>query len=188
VLSTFFALGITLLTFMTKRGDAQQAGLDGFLFGQAAALIEEHVVTMAILAGLALGASALLYKEFKLLTFDPAFAASVGLPTQALSVLLTLLIVVAVIIGLQTVGVVLMAAMLVGPAVAARQWTERLEVMIALAALFGAAAGLTGALISLSDANIPTGPVTILSLTVIVICSLLFAPSRGLLWLRCRRG
>ena len=187
VLSTFFALGITLLTFMTKRGDAQQAGLDGFLFGQAAALIEEHLVTMAILAGLALSASALLYKEFKLLTFDPAFAASVGLPTQALSVLLTSLIVVAVIIGLQTVGVVLMAAMLVGPAVAARQWTERLEVMIALAALFGAAAGLTGALISLSDTNIPTGPVTILSLTVIVICSLLFAPSRGLLWLRCRR-
>jgi len=182
VLSTFFAVGITLLTFLTKRGDAQQAGLDRFLFGQAAALVEEDVLIMALFAGLAIAVTALLYKEFKLITFDALFARSTGLPGQALSVLLTSLIVVAIVIGLQTVGVVLMAAMLIGPAVAARQWSDRLGVMIALAALFGAAAGLAGALISLSEENIPTGPVTILSLTAIVLLSLLFAPTRGLVW------
>jgi manganese/zinc/iron transport system permease protein len=188
VLSTFFAAGITLLTFLTKRGDAQGAGLDRFLFGQAAALIEEDVLVIAVLAAIAIGATALFYKEFKLLTFDALFARSIGLPTQALSVLLTSLIVVAIVIGLQTVGVVLMAAMLIGPAVAARQWTDRLGVMVALAALFGAAAGLAGALISLSAENIPTGPVTILSLTLIVVFSLLFAPARGLVWRRLNRS
>jgi len=188
VLSTFFAVGITLLTFLTKRGDAQGAGLDRFLFGQAAALIEEDVFVIAVLAAIAIGATALFYKEFKLLTFDALFARSIGLPTQALSVLLTSLVVVAIVIGLQTVGVVLMAAMLIGPAVAARQWTNRLGIMIVLAALFGAAAGLAGALLSLSAENIPTGPVTILSLTLIVVLSLLFAPARGLVWRRLNRS
>jgi manganese/zinc/iron transport system permease protein len=188
VLSVFFAFGIVLLTFITKRNDANQSGLDKFLFGQAAALIEENVITMAILGGVALAIVFVFYKEFKLLAFDSAFAQSLGFSTNVLSVLLTSLIVVAVVIGLQTVGVVLMAAMLIGPAVAARQWTNKLSVMLALAALFGAASGIAGALISISDAGLPTGPMIILSLTVIVIVSLFFAPERGLVWDAIRRA
>jgi manganese/zinc/iron transport system permease protein len=188
VLSVFFALGIVLLTAITKRNDANQTGLDKFLFGQAAALVQENVVTMAVLGGVALLVVALLYKEFKLLAFDAAFAASIGFNTSLLSVLITSLIVIAIVIGLQTVGVVLMAAMLIGPAVAARQWTNRLSVMIALSALFGAAAGILGALISVSDEGLPTGPMIILSLTAIVLASLFFAPERGLVWDALRRA
>ncbi len=187
VLSTFFAFGIVLLTFIAKRGSANQSGLDKFLFGQAAALVAEDVMTMAVLGGVALAIVALLYKEFKLLAFDAPFAASLGFNTDWLSVLLTSLIVVAVVIGLQTVGVVLMAALLVGPAVAARQWTNRLGVMVILAALFGALSGLVGALMSVSDEGIPTGPMVILSLTGIVLCSVFFAPERGLVWDAVRR-
>jgi manganese/zinc/iron transport system permease protein len=187
VLSTFFALGITLLTFITKRNDANQSGLDKFLFGQAATLVEENVITMAILGGVALIIVFLLYKEFKLLAFDVSFAQSLGFNTNLLSILVTSLIVIAIVIGLQTVGVVLMAAMLVGPAVAARQWTNKLSVMIVLAAVFGAASGITGALISVSDAGIPTGPMIILSLTAIVLLSLFFAPERGIVWDAIRR-
>ena len=137
VLSTFFGVGILLLTFIQRRNDANQAGLDKFLFGQAATLVEKNVLTLGVLGGAALLLVALLYKEFKLLAFDPEFAGSLGFDTRLLSVLLTSLIVVAVVIGLQTVGVVLMVAMLIGPAVAARQWTDRLGVMLGLAALFG---------------------------------------------------
>lgn len=187
VLSTFFAFGIVLLTFIAKRGSANQSGLDKFLFGQAAALVAEDVMTMAVLGGVALAIVALLYKEFKLLAFDAPFAASLGFNTDWLSVLLTSLIVVAVVIGLQTVGVVLMAALLVGPAVAARQWTNRLGVMVILAALFGALSGLVGALVSVSDEGIPTGPMVILSLTGIALCSVFFAPERGLVWDAVRR-
>ncbi len=187
VLSTFFGFGIVLLTFISRSENANQAGLDKFLFGQAATLIAEDVQTMGLLGAAALVVVAGLYKEFKLLAFDAEFAASLGFPARGLSVLLTSLIVIAVVIGLQTVGVVLMAAMLVGPAVAARQWTDRLGVMLILAAVFGAASGVSGALISVSDAHIPTGPVIILSLTAIVLGSLFFAPARGLVWGAIRR-
>ena len=82
VLTVFFGFGIVLLTFISKRNDANQAGLDKFLFGQAAALVERNVVTIAIMAGVALVVVALFYKEFKLLTFDPDFAGSLGFNTE----------------------------------------------------------------------------------------------------------
>lgn len=182
ILSVFFGFGIVLLTFIQRTGDASQAGLDKYLFGQAATLVWENVLTMGVLGALALAVVGVLYKEFKLITFDPGFAASLGFGTRRLSVLLTSLIVVAIVIGLQTVGVVLMAAMLIGPAAAARQWTNRLSRMMALAAVFGAAAGVSGALISISESRIPTGPMIILSLTVIVLFSLVFGSARGLAW------
>src|SRR5262245_32511672 len=99
VLSVFFGLGLVLLTFIQRKvPDAAQAGLDRFLFGQAAALLERDVVTMAVLGALALGAVALLWKEFKLLAFDPDFGASLGFPVRLLDVLLTTLLVVAIVI------------------------------------------------------------------------------------------
>lgn len=190
VLSTFFGFGIVLLTVIAKRNDATQAGLDRFLFGQAATLVWSNVLTMLVLSAGALLAVAVFYKEFKLLSFDPHFAQSLGFPTHRLSVMLTGLIVVAVVIGLQTVGVVLMAAMLVGPAVAARQWTNRLSRMIALSGFFGALSGVTGAVLSVTQPRLPTGPLIILSLTVIVLLSVFFAPNRGMVWdwLRQRRN
>lgn len=190
VLTVFFGFGIMLLTFIQHTGHASQSGLDKYLFGQAATLVQDQVTTMAVLGGVALLIVGLLFKEFKLITFDPAFAATLGYPVGRLGVLLTLLIVVAVLIGLQTVGVVLMAAMLIAPAAAARQWTERLSAMLALAALFGALSGVTGALISISDSKLPTGPMVILSATAIVIVSLLFGRARGTVWeaLRTRRN
>jgi manganese/zinc/iron transport system permease protein len=124
----------------------------------------------------------LLYKEFKLITFDAAFAASIGFGANWVNVLLTFLIVIAVVIGLQTVGVVLMAAMLIGPAAAARQWTNNLRNMILLASMFGALSGIGGALISVSQARLPTGPLIILVLTAFVALSLLFGSARGLFW------
>lgn len=182
VLSVFFGLGVVLLTHIQHSYGSGQAGLDRYLFGQAATLVEENVITMAVLGGIALICVGLLFKEFKVLSFDPDFAASIGFPVGKLNILLTSLIVVAVVIGLQTVGVVLMAAMLIGPAAAARQWTNRLSTMLFLSAFFGAAAGVSGAMISVSARGVPTGPMVILCMTAIVIVSLLLAPERGIIW------
>lgn len=181
-LSVFFGFGLVLLTFIQKQADASQAGLDRFLFGQAAALIESDVVTMAALGTLVLLAMLLFWKELKLLSFDPSFGASLGFPIPALDVLLTTLLVVAIVIGLQTVGVVLMSAMVVAPAVAARQWTDRLGAMVGLAALFGAMAGVSGAFISSTTEHLPTGPTVVLAISAIAGLSLTLAPNRGLLW------
>ena len=182
VLSVFFGLGLVLLTDIQKRPDASQAGLDRFLFGQAAGLLKSDVVTMAALGAPVLVALCLLWKEFKLLAFDPAFGASLGLPMRGLDVLLTALLVVAIVVGLQTVGVVLMSAMVVAPAAAARQWTDRLGVMVVLSAFFGAAAGVSGAVLSSRVARMPTGPTIVLCVTLFVVLSLILAPNRGLAW------
>lgn len=182
VLSVFFGFGLVLLTYIQRRPDAAQAGLDRFLFGQAATLLAGDVAVMGALGAAALVALLLLWKELELLAFDPDFGASLGLPVRRLDVLLTTLIVVAVVLGLQTVGVVLMSAMIVAPAAAARQWTDRLGPMIALAGLFGAAAGAAGAVVSSLGARLPTGPVIVLCATALVAASLLLAPNRGLLW------
>lgn len=187
MLSVFFGGGLVVLTYLQQHAGAAQAGLDSFLFGQAAALVEQDVITMAVLGGIALLLMLLFWKEFKLLAFDPAFGRSLGVPIRALDVLLTTLLVVAIVIGLQTVGVVLMSAVIVAPAAAARQWTDRLGVMVALAATFGAVSGVSGALASGATANLPTGPTIVLCMGVVVTVSLLVAPSRGLLWTWWRR-
>lgn len=189
VLSVFFGAGLVLLTFLQQRPDASQAGLDRFLFGQAAALLQRDLVTIAALGAAALLVVLLVWKELKLLAFDPDFGTSLGFRMRALDVLVTALLVVGIVIGLQTVGVVLMAAMVIAPAAAARQWTDRLSLMVALAGLFGALAGVAGAVLSAEAARLPTGPTIVLCATAIVLVSLLFAPRRGLAWreLRGRR-
>lgn len=182
ILSVFFGFGLMLLTFLQKNPTANQAGLNSFLFGQAATLLEQDVITMAVFGGLALVITAVFWKEFKLLSFDRDFGASLGFPMTFLDVLLTSLLVVAIVIGLQAVGVVLMSAMVVAPAAAARQWTNRLGVMIFISALFGAIAGVSGATISSLGTGLSTGPVVVLSISVIVLISFLFAGNRGLIW------
>ncbi len=187
VLSVFFGFGLMLLTFVQRIPDATQAGLSSYLFGQAAALLERDVITMAILGSVALLLMVLFWKEFKLLSFDPDFGASLGFPMRLVDILLTTTLVIAIVVGLQAVGVVLMSAMVVAPAAAARQWTDRLSVMVLLAALFGAIAGVTGALVSSTGAGIATGPTIVLAISVIVLLSLLFASNRGLVWQWVRR-
>jgi manganese/zinc/iron transport system permease protein len=188
ILSVFFGLGLVLLTFLQKRPDAGQAGLETFLFGQAAALIEDDVRAMALLGGIAIAVTALLWKEFKLLSFDPDFGASLGFPMRRVDMLLTGLLALAIVVGLQTVGVVLMSAMVVAPGAAARQWTDRLGVMVVLAAVFGAGSGIAGAVLSSTTPRLPTGPTIVLCVSAVVVVSLLFAPRRGLMagWARAR--
>ena len=122
------------------------------------ALLERDVITMAIPGAIALIIVFLLWKEFKLLCFDSDFGASLGFPMGFLDILLTTVLVVAIVLGLQTVGVVLMSAMVVAPAAAARQWTDKMGLMIVLSALFGALAGISGAVICSTTSRLPIGP------------------------------
>lgn len=190
VLSVFFGIGIVLLTLIQKLPSGNQSGLDKYLFGQAATLVTEDLQVMAVLGAVVVAFVLAFYKEFKLLSFDSAFGASLGLPMRRLEILLTLLLVVVVVVGLQTVGVVLIVATLITPAAAARQWTDRLGSMVLLSAGIGAAAGIAGSLASASVPRLPTGPVIVLVSSTVLILSLLLAPQRGILWgmLRERRA
>lgn len=187
MLSVFFGVGLMLITYIQKNvPDASQAGLKNFLFGQAATLLMDDILLIAALGGMALAIMLIFWKEFKLLSFDADFGASLGFPMRLLDVLLTSLLVIAIVTGLQAVGAVLMSAMIVAPASAARQWTDRLGVMAGLSAGFGAVAGVSGGILSdvlsTQSVRIPTGPAIVLCASAFVMLSLLFAPNRGLLW------
>ncbi|HRY33906.1 MAG TPA: metal ABC transporter permease [Bacteroidales bacterium] len=186
VLSVFFGLGILLLTMVQRQPNANQAGLDSFLFGQAATLMVSDVIMIAVVGLGSLILVAVFWKEFKLLSFDPQYAGTLGFKVRLLDILLTSLIVVAIVLGLQTVGVVLMSAMLLAPAAAARQWTNSLGTMVLLAGIFGALSGLTGTAFSTFSDKAATGPVIVLSATLLVVVSFFFSPGRGLLFKQIR--
>ena len=188
VLAAWFAAGIALLVYIQARPDASQAGLDTFIFGQAAAIVERDVRLIAVVGAASFVVLGLFWKEFKLITFDSEFAGANGFRVNILSMLLSTLIVVAIVLGLQLAGVVLMVGMLIASGIAARQWTNQLGQMVILSAVFGAFSGSAGAIVSAVDADIPTGPLIVVVAFLLVAISLSFAPGRGLVWALLRRG
>jgi len=124
----------------------------------------------------------LLWKEFKLITFDVEFAGANGIPVQALNMLLSALIVAAIVLGLQLAGVILMVGMLIAPAVAARQWARHLDQTILLSAVIGAFSGASGAILSAAGEGMPTGPLIIVVAFTLMFVSIMFAPERGFAW------
>jgi len=182
VLSVFFGIGILLLTYIQHSGNAAQTGLESFLFGKAAALVGRDLWVFGTVAAGVLLAVGLFFKEFQLIAFDEAYARSLGLPVGRLNLLLTSLTVLAVVTGIQAVGVVLMSAMLITPAAAARYWTDRVHRMVLLAAGFGALSGLAGAYVSYVAPAMPTGPWIVVVISVLAIGSFFFAPGRGILY------
>ena len=187
VLAAWFAAGIALLVYIQARPDASQAGLDTFIFGQAAAIVERDVRLIAIVGAISFVVLALFWKEFKLITFDAEFAGANGFRVNIISMMLSTLIVVAIVLGLQLAGVILMVGMLIASGIAARQWTNQLGQMVILSAVFGAFSGSAGAIISAVDADIPTGPLIVAVAFLLVALSLGFAPGRGLVWTLLRR-
>jgi manganese/zinc/iron transport system permease protein len=179
-LTIFFSIGLLLLTIIQHSGNPEQAGLDHFIFGKAASLVFEDVIVFGTLAIFCCLVVIALFKELRLLSFDNAFAQALGLPIRRLEIVLTTLTVLAVITGIQAVGVVLMGALLITPASSARYWTERVEIMLILSAIFGAFSGVAGAFISYIAPSMPTGPWIVVVLTTIFLVSVLFAPRRGI--------
>ncbi len=186
-LAAWFAAGIALLAYIQAIPDASQAGLDHFIFGQAAAIVASDVA-LASGVGLAILAVLLLFwKEFKLVTFDVEFARANGFRVGFINTLLSTLTVAAIVLGLQLAGVILMVGILIAPAIAARQWTRKLEQMTLLSAVFGAFSGGLGAVISALDRDMPTGPMIIVVAFALVMLSIAFAPGRGLVWSSWRK-
>lgn len=181
VLSVFFGFGIVLLTRITQSSTGNKSGLDSFIFGKAASLVGSDVKFISITAVIILFITILFFKEFKLLSFDPQFAKGLGMPVKWMNGLLMLLIVGAVVIGIQAVGVVLMSAMLITPAIAARYWTEKLSTMVFLSGAIGGISGVCGTLLSTTVEKMATGPIIVVAATIIFLFSLLCAPRRGLI-------
>lgn len=180
VLSVFFGIGILLLTYIQHSGNASQSGLDSFIFGKAASLVSTDVYVFGTVAVILILSVFFLYKEFMLISFDEHYAASIGFPVKKLEFVLTTLTVLAVIAGIQAIGVVLMAAMLITPAAAARFWTDRLPLMLLLSAIIGIVSGIGGSFVSYTVFGMPTGPWIVMFISFIALISFMFAPQKGL--------
>ena len=180
-LSVFFGVGILLLTFIQQSGNASQSGLNNFLFGKAAAMSTDDIKTMAVVSLFIILIVIIFFKEFRLLSFDPDYAKSTGLPVNFLQLALTTLTVLAVAAGIQAVGVVLMAALLITPPAAAKYWTDKLGKMILLSILFAVMGSITGAYVSYANNKMPTGPWIVTMTSIIAVLSILFAPKKGVI-------
>ncbi len=189
VLSVFFGIGLALLGIIQAMPGASAAGLESFIYGKTASIVWNDFLLVSGLAICAAAAALLLFKEFTLLCFDEQFAATEGWPVLRLDILLLGLVTAVTVIGLQSVGLILIIAFLITPAAAARFWTDRLARMVFLAAVIGAVSGWLGASISALVGNLPAGAVIVLTTSAIFVVSMIFAPRRGMMarWLGHRR-
>ncbi|GIO23980.1 metal ABC transporter permease [Oceanobacillus sp. J11TS1] len=180
-LSVFYGVGIMLLSIANRSAGGNQSGLNSFIYGQAAAMVRSDVITMVVLAGIVILIIFIGFKEWKLYLFDAAFAKGIGMSVRSMNVLYTIVLVTTIVIGIQAVGVILMAAMLIIPAVSARYWTHSFRNMILLSSLVGGAAGALGTWISSTGSGLPTGPFIVLVSAAIFAISLLFGKEKGII-------
>jgi manganese/zinc/iron transport system permease protein len=167
VLTVFFGAGTVIVNKLVRTNVGfREAGLDRILFGQAATLMTRDVY-LILAVGLVLFTLVIVFwKTWKILCFDPQYAKVQGVPIRFFDTLLTGMIVIAIVLGLQAVGVVLMSALIVAPGMAARAFTNQLRWMVIFSGLLGLIAGVLGTGLShtLSETNrtIPTGPTIVL--------------------------
>lgn len=198
----FFGVGIVLSrVIQNQTGGGNKAGLDGFLFGQAASMVRQDAWAIGGVSAAALIATSVFYKELKAVCFDAGFAAGQGWPTKSIDFGLMALVCVCTVVGLPAVGVVLMVAMLVIPGAAARFWSDRLGVVMVIAGVIGGGAGLMGTVLSAVMGESggggggrvargwPTGPMIVLVAALVFVVSLVASPGRGVaaMWLRRAR-
>lgn len=198
ILSSFFGIGLTLASRIQFTHTYLYKQIQSYLYGQAATMTDWHIMVYGALSVVLLGMIVLLYKELHVIALDRGYAKSLGIPVVSIDALTFFAIVLAVVIGIRSVGVVLMSAMLIAPPAAARQYTNRLYGMFILAAIFGLISGFFGNYFSVqwswylalqypqARLTLPTGPMIVVVAATICFSSLLLAPERGLLlrWIR----
>ena len=180
-LSVSFGIGLVLLSILQNMNLSHQSGVTNFLFGNAATLVEGQIILFSFIGLILFVLIYLFWKEIKLITFNSEYAKALGLPVRKINLLINLFIVIAIVLGLQAVGVILISALVVGPMSASRQWSDSLKTVFILSGIFSAISGLIGAVISSSYSQMPTGPVIVVIISLIVFLSILFAFKRGLL-------
>jgi len=181
ILSVFYGFGIMLLTIANRTAGGNQSGLDNFIFGQAASMVRSDMFTMLGLSSVVIFLIYLFFKEWKLYLFDPSFLQGSGFSMKGMNALYMLLLVTVIVIGIQAVGVILIAALLIIPPVSARYWSKTFRWMLLLSAAFGGISGASGTLISSMGSSWPTGPFIVIAAASIFIFSLLFGKEKGIL-------
>ncbi|PIC73305.1 manganese ABC transporter permease [Sporosarcina sp. P26b] len=175
VFSAFFALGIILITRAKSATDLTQ-----ILFGNVLSVRTSDMWLTLIIGSVVILVVVLFFKELLVSSFDETMAAAYGLKTQLIHYTIMFLLTLVTVASLQTVGVILVVSLLITPASTAYLLTNRLSIMVVLAAFFGAVSSIIGLYFSFLY-NMPSGPVIALAATGIFILAFLFSPKQGII-------
>ena len=182
-----FAAALSLGVVLISSIKTYAVDLTHILFGNVLGVNTGDLWLTAGLGILILGTVAVLYRPFLIISFDPVLAATLRLPAELLRNVMLILLARTVVVSMQTVGVGLVAAMLVTPAAAAYLLTRRLSTMMIIAAAIGAFSSLAGLYLSYY-LNVASGAAIILAATAVFVLVFLFAPQRGIAWSFIRRA
>lgn len=188
VLSAYFGVGISLLTYIQQIPGGNKSGLSNFLFGQSAAFSREDLYLLGLVTALVVVVVTFFHKEMLTLSFDHSYATTLGIPTQFLHYLQMTCLAFAIVVGIQAVGVVLVSAMLITPAATAYLLKDRLSTILLVAVLLGCLSGILGTFFSFLWTGLPTGPFIVVAATALFLPVYLCAPKYGVLtrWWRHR--
>lgn len=179
-ISVFFGLATVFLTHIQKLPTASKSGIDSFIYGQTASMLIEDVKIIVIITCFILFLLILYWEKFKILTFDKVYASSMGVKNS--EIVLDLLIIVAIIVGLQAVGVILMSSMLIAPTIIAMKLSNRLHIVVILSGFFGALSGFFGTCLSSIFSDVPTGPSIVIVASIMVVISSIFGKNGTIQW------
>lgn len=175
-LSLLFALGVVLLNVIQNTGNPNQSGLSDFLFGKAASMVQKDVWVFSVITVFTLVLIPIFYRYFKISLFDAVFSKSIGISKFWVQTLISFLCILVTAAGVQTVGIILMSAMMISPASSALFWTRQFHKMLWMAGLIGALCAIAGVYISYLAPKMPTGPWMVVSLAFVTLLSFLFSP------------
>ncbi len=181
VLSLFYGAGIVLLSIAQRIPGAGTAGLTSFLSGKVGSLLASDVLIFGIASVVLLAITTLFFKELLLTCFDSEYATAGGWPVKTLDALLILLVAVVTVLGMQSVGLILVVALLLTPASSARFWTDDVRRVVQLSAGFGGVSATIGVLLSTGSSSLPAGAMIVLAGVALFVFSLVFGTRRGLL-------
>lgn len=189
ILSFFLGIGVLLASYLQYVNPIWYRLVQSYLYGQAATLMDIHIIVYGLLTLTVIGFVILLFRDIEVLSFDKGFAQTLGVKTKRLEWMLTVMLALSVVIGMRSVGVILMSGMLIAPAVVARQTTHKLRTMLIVAAVVGAFSAFCGNMIaySVTSVSLPPGPVILLVASSLAALAMLFAPKQGLVVRLTRR-
>jgi len=175
-LTSFLALGVILITLL----ETNQINLDEILFGDILGVTSNDVWRTVIITAIVLVLTKLFYKELEFYTFDPLGAKACGLPINLLYFGLICAITLTIVASMQTVGVLLVMSLLVGPAITAYLLVKELHKMMLLGSIIGAFSSIAG-MYSSYYFDLPSGAAIVLVIFVFFLLAFLFSPSQGVL-------
>ncbi len=176
VLATSFGLGTIFLSKIQTVPDAHQAGLTKYLLGNASTILWQDLYMIALICLLSCSCVWLFLQHYKIILFDPEYAATCAKIPKQISYTIIFLTTLTIVVGLQTVGVILISSLLIAPTCAARVWTNSYEKLLLLSAFFGMCCTTAGTLISCCYSHVPTGPAIVVVATSLTLISLLITP------------